>query len=307
VTALVVGYNAYDVVVPIAGWPEHDAKVAVADIVIGGGGPGATAAVGLARLGCAVRLVTVFGDDEGSATQRRELAEAGVDCRHSQTVPGGVTPRAVILVDRARETRTIFWTRGDLPHLDPRSVAAAWLDGCTLLYCDGHEPAASLELAAAARALGLPVVYDAGSVREGSQGLVAACTDVISSRRFAPDLTGHADPQRALRAMWDLGPSRVAMTFGEAGVLALAEDGRGMTHVPAFAVPVVDTTGAGDAFHAGYAFARMRGDAWLEALEFGAAVAALKCRDWGGRRGLPGAQEAERLRRHGARRTEVPG
>lgn len=305
-TVLVVGYNAYDVVVPIVDWPQHDAKVAVADIVIGGGGPGATAAVCLGRLGCDVRLVTVFGDDEGSATQRRELADAGVDYRHSRTVPGGVTPRAVILVDPARETRTIFWTRGSLPHLDPRSVDPAWLDGCSLLYCDGHEPAACLALAAAARPRGLPVVYDAGSVRDRSGDLVAACTDVISSRCFAPELTGLADPLRALQALRDLGPTRVAMTFGEAGVLALTEDGRGLVHVPAFDVPVVDTTGAGDAFHAGYAFARMRGESWLEALEFGAAVAALKCRDWGGRRGLPGLPEVEQLRSNGTRRAEIP-
>ena len=96
------------------------------------------------------------------------------------------------------------------------------------------------------------------------------------------------------------------MTFGEAGVLALAEDSDDNFHVPAFAVDVVDTTGAGDAFHAGYAFARARGETWSAALELGAAVAALKCRDWGGRRALPDLATAEALRRDGARRPERP-
>lgn len=302
----VVGYNALDVIVPVGDWPERDAKVAVADIIIGGGGPGATAAIALARLGATVRLATVFGDDEGAAVQRRELAAAGVDLRRSRTAFGHASARAVILVDSEREARTIFWTRGDLPHLEASAVAGSWLDGCSLLYCDGHEPAASLALAAIARARGLPVIYDAGSVREGSGDLAAACTDVISSRRFAGDLTGHAAPADALRALRALGPVRVAMTFGEAGVLALQEGGDGLLHIPAYDVPVVDTTGAGDAFHAGYAFARGRGEPWREALEFGAAVAALKCGDWGGRRGLPDAAAADQLRRHGARRPQQP-
>lgn len=303
---LVVGYNAFDVIVPVDGLPVADSKYETGEIVHGGGGPGATAAVCLARLGAAVRFVTVFGDDEGAAVQRRELGEAGVDDSLSVVVCGHRSPQAVILVDEAAETRTVFWTRGSLPVFDARCADSSWLDGCDLLYCDGHESALATRLARIARDRGLPVVLDAGSVRAGSLDLVRACTDVISSRRFAPVLTGESDPLAALAALRRLGPQRVAMTFGEAGVLALATDTGDAFHVPAYAVSVRDTTGAGDAFHAGYAFSRTRGDSWGDALEFGAAVAALKCRDWGGRRGLPTLAEAEDLRRRGQRRAELP-
>lgn len=303
---LVVGYNAFDVTVPVQGPPAPDAKHAVDEILHGGGGPGATAAVCLARFGAQVRLVTVFGDDEGAAVQKRELAAAGVDCSLARTAAGHRSPQAVILVDRRAETRTIYWTRGSLPPLDPDAMDPAWLDGCDLLYCDGHDPPAALRLARAARERGLPAVLDAGSVRPGSRALAAACSDVISSRGFAPTLTGCDDPAAALRALRALGPRRVAMTFGQAGALALAEDGEALFHVPAFAVAVRDTTGAGDVFHAGYAFARARGESWRAGLELGAAAAALKCRDWGGRRGLPTLAEAESLRLGGARRNELP-
>lgn len=309
---LVVGYNAFDVTVPVGGMPDVDSKCEVADILYGGGGPGATAAVCLARLGARVKLVTVFGDDEGAAVQHRELDAAGVDCSLAVVAAGHHSPQAVILVDPLAETRTIFWTRGSLPLLDPDSVDPAWLDGCDLLYCDGHEPLAATRLAAAARARRLPVVLDAGSVRDGLEQLVPWCSDVISSHTFAPAFTGVPDPTEALHALRRLGPERVAMTFGKAGVLALpeaAEPVAGRTaavHVPAFAVPVRDTTGAGDVFHAGYAFARARGETWLASLEFAAATAALKCRDWGGRRGLPTTAEVEELRAHGRRRPERP-
>jgi sulfofructose kinase len=303
---LVVGYNACDITVPVDGPAAADCKVEVRDILRHGGGPAATAAVCMARLGARVRLATVFGDDDDARLQRAELLAAGVDLGPSVTAPGHRSPRAVILVDPARESRTIYWSRGDLPTLDAAAVDPAWLDGCDLLYCDGHEPPAATVLAQAARGLGLPVVLDAGSVRPGADALVAACTDVVSSSVFAPALTGQAEPEAALRALRELGPRRVAMTFGERGVLALDETGRRLHHVPAYTVPVRDTTGAGDAFHAGYAFAVAAGRAWLDALAFGAATAALKCRGWGGRSTLPTHPEVEALMAADVRRDGVP-
>ncbi|MBD3221790.1 hypothetical protein GF314_11170 [bacterium] len=303
---LVVGYSAFDVTVPVAAVPPADAKREVPAIRLGGGGPGATAAVCLARLGAAVQLVTVLGDDHPSAMQREELRGAGVDLAGTRIAAGHRSALAVIHVDRERQTRTVFWSRGDLPRLRPDEVDPAWVDRCDLLYHDGHEPAAMLTLAGRARERGLPVVMDAGAVREGSAEVVAASTDVISSRGFAPALTGREDPAAALRALRRRGPSRVAMTFGEAGVLALGEHDDRVDHLAAYAVDVVDTTGAGDAFHAGYALGRARGDAWHQALELGAAVAALKCRDWGGRAALPTLAAAEALRAGGRRRDERP-
>ncbi len=297
---LVLGYNALDVTVPVRGALRPDGKHAVDAIVLGGGGPGATAAVALARLGADVALVTVFGDDLGARLQRAELTAAGVDISRSVTVAGCPSPRAVILVDPEREQRTILWTRGTLPLLAPGAVDDQWLEGCDLLYCDGHECAAAARLARLARTRGLPVVLDGGTVRDGAQALVGQCTDVISSGGFAPELTGVRDVAGALRALRALGPQRVALTCGAAGCLALVGDE--IVRVPAYAVRVQDTTGAGDAFHAGYAFALAAGRPWLEALDFGAATAALKCRDWGGRRGLPTRAEVEALQATGTHR-----
>ncbi len=297
---LVLGYNALDVTVPVDVALAPDGKHEVAAILLGGGGPGATAAVALARLGAEVRLVTAFGDDLGAQVQRAELAAAGVDVSRSVTFAGHPSARAVILVDEAREERTILWTRGTLPRLDPALVDPRWLEDCDLVYCDGHDCAAAARLAGLARARGLRVVLDGGSVREGARELVAQCTDVISSRGFAPALTGVADVAGALRALRALGPAHVALTCGADGCVAL--DGDEVLRVPAYAVAVRDTTGAGDAFHAGYAWALAAGRPWREALDFAAATAALKCREYGGRRGLPTLAEVEALRAGGARR-----
>jgi ribokinase len=298
---LVVGYNAFDVIVPVQGFPVPDEKIEVSQVVTGGGGPGATAALALARMGAAVKLITPLTDDIPGRLQRRELLAGGVDLSLSPTVVGRESPKAVILVDEARAQRTIFWSRGDVPLLETRHAAPEILDEVDLFYTDGHEGEVSIRLARAARERGLPVVLDAGSVRAGSGELVACCTDVVSSRGFAPALTGLSAPLDALRALRDMGPARVAMTFGDEGVLGLEND-RPLP-VPAFAVPVKDTTGAGDAFHAGYAFALARGLEFRTCLDWGSAVAGLKCRDWGGRRGLPDLSEVLRLLEIGQRKS----
>ncbi len=296
---LVVGYNAFDVIVPVSDFPAPDEKAEVSRIITCGGGPGATAAVALARLGAEVKLITPLTDDVPGRLQRDELLAAGVDLSDSPTLEGLESPKAVILVDEARAQRTIFWSRGDIPHLEPGCVAPELLDDFDLLYTDGHEAEVSIRLARSARERGLPVVLDAGSVRVGSGELVACCTDVVSSRGFAPSLTGHAAPLDALRALRDMGPERVAMTFGSEGVLGLEND-RPLP-VPAFAVPIKDTTGAGDAFHAGYAFAMALGLDFRACLDWGSAVAGLKCRDWGGRLGLPTLPEVQGLLENGQR------
>jgi len=288
---LVVGYSAFDVTVRLGGLPAPDSKCEVPPILLGGGGPGATAAVALARLGADVRLLTPLTDDEGGRTQRRELDAAGVDLGPCPLLRDAACARAVILVDPADGRRTVLWSRGDLPLLPEPADADALLADRDLLLIDGHEPVAAAAAARAARKRGLPVVMDAGTVRDGSRSLVPLCTDVVAATGFAPVYTGRSDPAAALRALQAEGPSRTASTFGPGGVLGL-EDGR-LLAVPAWEVAAVDTTGAGDAFHAGYAFALGRGAGFAEALRWGAAVAALKCRDWGGRRGLPDLRETE--------------
>lgn len=298
---LVVGYAAFDTILPVDGPPPADAKVKVDDMVEGGGGPGATAAVALSRLGAEVLFLGVLTDDPAGRIQRAELEAAGVDLSPSPVLAGHASPRAVILVEKPTGARTIFWTRGTAPTLDPAVASPELLDGIDLFYTDGHDTAAALVLAREARRRHLPVVMDAGSVREGSRELAVFCSDVLSSGIFAPDLTGCADRVEALRALRGMGPERVAMTLGEEGVLALIDDEPVSRR--AFEVPVRDTTGAGDAFHAGYARALLLGRDFVDCLDYGQAVAALKCRDWGGRRGLPVHSEVEALLAANVRRS----
>ncbi len=300
---LVLGYNAWDVNLPVESFPRQDAKCEVSDIQLCGGGPGATASVAMSRLGAHVRLISQFGDDLPSRTQWAELQAEKVDLSLSPVAAGYESAKAVILVHPDHGERTIFWSRGNLPPLEPATMEVHWLEGVDLFYTDGHDAAAAVVLAREAKRRGVPVVMDAGSVREGSAALVEQVTEAISSEGFAPALSGCDHPVDALRDLQQRGPERVAMTFGRRGVLALMGDA--VVHVPAFNVNVVDTTGAGDAFHAGYAFARASGQKFLPSLRYGSAVAALKCRERGGRQGLPTVPQVVELLQSGVLH-EVP-
>jgi sulfofructose kinase len=90
------------------------------------------------------------------------------------------------------------------------------------------------------------------------------------------------------------GARLAAVTRGERGVVAGAAGSEDLFEVPAVPVEVVDTTGAGDAFHGAAAWALAGGEAWEPALELAAAVAAWKCRRTGARAGLPALEDVRR-------------
>jgi sugar/nucleoside kinase (ribokinase family) len=97
----------------------------------------------------------------------------------------------------------------------------------------------------------------------------------IVSDGFPQRHTGAADLRTALRRMAARGPRLTAATLGGGGALACA--GRRILYVPALRVPVVDTTSAGDLFHAGCLYGLLHEWPVERALRFATAAAALAC------------------------------
>jgi len=127
---------------------------------------------------------------------------------------------------------------------------------------------------------------------------------MISSRDFPERLLGVPDLLESLPEITRRFGCRVAgATLGRDGVLAW--DGTQFHYCPAFRVDTVDTTGAGDVFHAGFAYALLRGDILPEILEFSCAAAGLNCTAPGARGEIRPVDEIEKLRREGARRERL--
>jgi len=159
---------------------------------------------------------------------------------------------------------------------------------------DGEHPEASQLAAKWAREAGVLVMCDLDVFREELRVLLAHVDFPVLSLGILEALARSSDPLSALpdiRATY--GSRLVCTTMGERG--ALAWDGQRFWYAPAFRIKVADTTGAGDLFHAGFAYGILQGWNTQRMLEFGCAAAGLNCRAHGARGGIGSSRAIERL------------
>jgi sulfofructose kinase len=273
---LVLGNNTVDLVFRMPGTIPRDGKVQAESLTVTAGGQAANVAHALALLGVPVRYVGAFGGDDDSALSRRSLEDVGVDTSRCIAVAGCPAHRAAVLVDTRAGGRSIVMYKDSRLELAPEVITPELMGGVRLVYLDNHEPRASAVAARLARARGIPVVADLESV---SDLAVAVLTDVdvlIAPAEVLSGLTEENDVVPMLRAVQRLGPRTVVATAGPRGADGVEALGP-PTHVPSRPCPVVDSTGAGDAFHAGYIAALLRGADFPARLELATAVAARKC------------------------------
>ena len=280
-----LGQATLDILGAIASFPVPDSKCELSNLTIQGGGPTATALVTLSRLGIRTAMVGLVGDDDFGPAIRDGLAEEGVDVSRLETVVGGRSQVAFIAVEPSSGQRTIFWHPGLKTDLDPAGVDLSFITRASILHLDGLKLPASLVAARAARQAGAPVVFDAGTLREGYLDLVSLTDYLICSERFFKAFNHGVDIESGLSRLLALGPRQVVVTMGSGGSYGF--DGRTFHHQPARRVEVVDTTGAGDVYHGAYIFGILKNWAMPACMAFAAATAALKCRQIGGRAGIP--------------------
>jgi ribokinase len=114
---------------------------------------------------------------------------------------------------------------------------------------------------------------------------------LIASEPFPRAVTGHSDLRQASEALLDEGPRLVVTTLSERGCFVANREEA--FHAPGIKVPVVDTTGAGDAFHGGFLYGLLQGWDLARTARFANVVGALTCRALGGRTSIPTLSELE--------------
>lgn len=260
------------------------------------GGQAATAAVGAARLGCRTRYVGVFGDDDFGRRAAGAVMAAGVDLVSIERA--GVPSRvAIALIDQQSGERRI------LEHRDRRLTLVADETPLSAICCgsvlitDATDLRASIHAARAARAAGMDVVVDVDRVEDQVDELLTLATVVIVAEEFPASLTGMASLDEALDHLHlRFRPLLTVVTRGARGSLARTDAGR--LETPAFAVQAIDTTGAGDAFRAGFVAAWLRlpdGTALDTLMQYANAAGALSCETTGAQAGLPDWAATEAL------------
>jgi sulfofructose kinase len=293
-----VGLNATDTLIPLAKYPKPGSKVEYRTVSVLPGGQVATTVVACQRWGMQTRYVGKLGDDDAARLHRRAFEDAGVEAQLI-TVPGGASPQSLILVDGEGE-RTVLGRRDDRLILKPEELEREWIVNARALHVDGYDTAAATLAAGWAQEAGIPVVADLDELYPNVEELLVHIDYLIVSRDFPCRLMKEADLEEALRRMQRrYGCRLAAATLGHDGVLAW--DGRQLLHAPAYHVPVVDTTGAGDIFHAGFIYGLLQDWPLKRQLDFACAAAALNCMAVGARGGIQALAAVEEQMNTGAR------
>jgi ribokinase len=279
---IVVGSVNADLVVSVAELPRAGETVTGGTFARHGGGKGANQAVAAARAGARVAMVGAVGADDLGDEALRELAAEGIDVAavaRLDDVPTGV---AAIVVD-ARGENFVAVASGANAEIDAAIVATAVPpgDGVVLL---GHEipEAAVVAGIRAGRAAGRRVVLNPAPARRLVDGLDGVL--LTPNAHEARALTGEEDVEAAARALAARTGAPVLVTLGGEGALLFDGDAE---RLPAPAVEVVDTTGAGDAVNGALAAELAAGRPLREAARFAMVAAALSTQVAGARAGMP--------------------
>lgn len=290
------GLNAVDHLIVVPEYPQFDTKIRFTDHQKSAGGQTATAMVALQRLGLKTAYAGRFGSDDAGVFGRESLAREGVNLDYAETIDGATNQLAFIIIDARSGERTIIWDRDERLSYRADEVPLELASRGRVLHLDAHDPPACTAMARVARDAGAIVTADIDNIYEDVENLLPLIDVLITSSEFPNRLTGIADLRTGLLEMKRrYGCSIVGATLGARGAIVLCENE--FIESPGFEVPggCRDTTGAGDAFHAGFIYAMLEGEDLEECMRSANAVAALKCRELGGRPALPNQGELRRF------------
>lgn len=286
-----VGGLSYDLVLQVDRLPSSDDKIPGSLVGKLPGGFIANATCAAARLGLNVGYIGWVGEDADGDMLADEFVRYGIDIGGLKKVPGEATPFTVILVKDDGE-RAIVIPSSALYHQDLSEAQLAYAAQASIILTYPRDEAWCRLLADAAHGNDglLALDVESSSPMRGDALLMAiGLADVVFVSEGSLPLLGDVSLEHLAERRW------VIMTAGKRGSYGLAPGLHERIYQPALPVQAMDTTGAGDCFHAGVLASRHQGASLTEALAFASAAAAIKVQHRGARGGLPTRAEVETL------------
>lgn len=251
---------------PIPRLPDAGELVTADRLILTIGGCAANAAVNLAKMSVTVAVVGRVGDDVFGRVVAELLRGHGVDVSDLRVSPGTDTSQTLI-VNVVGQDRRFIHTFGANAEFRAADISLARAARCSVLYLGGYLATPNMlqdELVpvfAAARAAGartmLDVVVPPGNHLPKIERLLPHVDVFLPNTDEAALLTGEKDPLRQAEAFRRLGAGTVVVTMGNAG--AVLVDNRVRLRAGVYPVTLVDASGGGDAFDAGYIAGLLRG------------------------------------------------
>ncbi len=293
-----IGLATQDTIALVPEYPSADGRVQALDVRRAGGGPSATAAVALARLGRRVAFVGAVGDDGVGEAIRTSLADEGVNVDDLTMVAGARSPESLILVGTDSASRSISAYSGTAgpPRLSSsalaRCAAAGWLHVDHVGYLLAKALVSRPPRAeAGARSQSLPgLSVDGGNpiadLDLRGVDLYAPTEDALRGRY------GGLSLDAALRAALDDGAATVVATLGGNGARAMSPGAEPFT-VPSHKMPLTSTLGAGDVFHGALLAGLLEVRSLAGAIRRANVAAAMSCAGLDGRSAMPTRAELD--------------
>jgi sugar/nucleoside kinase (ribokinase family) len=288
-----MGGSSLDLVLKTPRLPAKDEKLVVSLAEKTAGGLVANAACASARLGCKTGWCGTVGDDDFGTILLEGFKHFGVDCSLVEILPGQTSDFCVILLDASGE-RTILVVptiHTALPLSPPRLAA---LSHSRIAYTLPRPVDWFSQFSAAVHSGGGLVAVDveASSPVRGEvlQSAIKQSDIVFCSRDGLELASGTNQPRQGAAILKALGAPTVVVTLGKEGAFALDEEGE--VHIAGHDVKVVDTTGAGDCFHAAFMAGILRAWHLEKSLRFANCAAAIAVQHLGARGGLPDFEQA---------------
>ena len=286
-------------VAPLPRLPLAGELLPVSEMLLQTGGCAANTAVDLTVLGVRAAVVGKVGHDLYADYIRADLADKGVNVSGIRTARSAPTSQTVILPVVGEDRRYVHCV-GANAELAPEDVPLEAVSSARVLYVGGYPLFPGFDAASLAgffrwaRDAGVRTVLDVAGV-SAEEGLapyerVLPHTDVfLPNNDEARLITGEVEPRRQAEALSALGAQMVVITLGERGWVARTQEE--MLSAPAYSVKVVDPSGAGDAFDAGFIVGLLEGWDLRRTLAFASAVGACACTRLGCTTGLRSREE----------------
>lgn len=299
----IIGSANTDLIMKVSRLPDRGETVNDGAFLQTYGGKGANQAVAAARAGAATNFVTCLGKDAFTPGMIENFRTDGIDLTDAVHVTDQPSGTALVMIDESGHNYLTV-APGSNFALKAEHVAGAWpgISRSTLIILQMEIPVeTNREILQRAKKAGIPVILNYAPAHDVIPDLLPGLHTLIVNENEAARLAGITPTdrdaaRRAVKAMTDMGPERVILTLGSDG--SMVHDGNEVTHVPAFPVPVKDTTAAGDTFCGALGAALLESMPYLRAIRFATGAAALSVSRIGAQPSIPFRPEIDHLLTH---------